>query len=235
MQQAPNIQQASFFNQEMQQYKAPAAGEPAYVQAAVSSGNGIFRVNLYYATGITGNFEQVRMFDDGNHHDGVAGDGIFVASIPGFPAGIMVRYYIEALANNPQRSVRYLPEGAEHDVFIYTVKQGVNLNGVVINEFVAGNSNGATDEFGNTDNWIELYNTGNVAVNLDGFHLTDNSNNPTKWQFSESTIIEPGAYLIVSCGPSMSRIRGLCMPRLNYRLREKKFCCPTLCSIELTM
>jgi spore coat protein CotH len=197
MQQAPSITQAPFFNQDMQPYEAPAASESAFVQASVTSGNGIFRVNLYYATGLTGNFEQVRMFDDGNHQDGAAGDGIFGASIPGFPAGTMVRYYIEALANNPQRSVKYLPEGAEHDVFIYTVKQGVNLNGVVINEFVASNSNGATDEFGNTDDWIELYNTGNVPVNLEGFYLTDNSNNPTKWQFAENAIIEPGAYLIV--------------------------------------
>lgn len=52
---------------------------------------------------------------------------------------------------------------------------------VVINEYMCSNYNNFTDNFNDTPDWIELYNTGGAAVNLTGFHLSDRVNNPTKW------------------------------------------------------
>ena len=43
-------------------------------------------------------------------------------------AGSWVRFYIEAAANNPAKSVVYSPVGAEHDVYLYQIapKQATN-------------------------------------------------------------------------------------------------------------
>jgi len=46
---------------------------------------------------------------------------------------------------------------------------------VVINEVSSGNFSGLTDEDGDFEDWIELYNTGDQPVNLHNWVLTDNS------------------------------------------------------------
>ena len=37
---------------------------------------------------------------------------------------------------------------------------------LVINEFLASNNNNITDNFGEHEDWIEIYNPGNMAVNI---------------------------------------------------------------------
>jgi len=56
---------------------------------------------------------------------------------------------------------------------------------IVINEFQASNASTILDFHGAGDHsdWIELYNTGFAAVELDGWYLTDNKNESTKWRF----------------------------------------------------
>lgn len=67
---------------------------------------------------------------------------------------------------------------------------------VVLNEVMA--SNGATipDEDGDFEDWIELYNHGSSPVNLHGFGLSDDYDNPFRWTFPE-VVIEPGEFLLV--------------------------------------
>ena len=55
------------------------------------------------------------------------------------------------------------------------------VNGqVVINEFSCSNMT-LTDNFGDTPDWIELYNAGGTSVSLSGYFLSDKLSNPTKW------------------------------------------------------
>ncbi|HEX5111636.1 MAG TPA: CotH kinase family protein [Saprospiraceae bacterium] len=192
----PQISYASYVNSN-EESVAPKAGEEAYVSAQVTSVNGIDHVSLYYAAGIAGNFQKTEMLDDGLHHDGIAGDGIYGGTIPGFNAGTLVRFYIEAIAGNAALSASYQPQGAEHDVFVYYVEEVVVSNGVVINELLASNTNGATDEAGDHEDWIELYNNNDFEVNLGGFHLSDNPDNPLKWEIPAGTIIPEYGYLII--------------------------------------
>lgn len=195
-QQAPVIHSASYANAAGEVWMAPAAGEPVYVTARVSSPSGIFRVNLFHAAGLTGNFTPVVMYDDGLHNDGAAGDGIFGAVIPAYPAGSWVRFYIEAAANTAARSLSYLPAGAEHDVFVYRVKS-LSANGpVVINELMASNAAAITDPSGQYDDWFELYNLSGQTVNLAGHFLSDKEDNPIKYRIPEGVSIEPNGYLI---------------------------------------
>ncbi len=194
---APLIASAKYYNEDMAEYVAPLSGQVCNIQAPVNSASGVFAVHLYYSSAISGSFEKIQMFDDGAHNDGGAGDGVYGAEIPAFPANTMVRYYVEALANNGPKSASYLPQGAEHDVFVYTVQSIMNPNGVVINEFVAQNNAGVQDEVGEFEDWIELYNTNSSPVDLSGFFLSDNPAIPDKWSFPSGTIIPANGYLIV--------------------------------------
>jgi hypothetical protein len=138
------------------------------------------------------------MFDDGQHNDGASSDGVYGASIPGFSAGAYVRFYIEAKANNTAGTLSYLPVGAEHDVFMYKVEAGWASNvPVVINELLASNDMAETDEAGEHEDWIELYNTSNQPFDISGYYITDNPDNLDKWDFPAGTVIPANGYLIL--------------------------------------
>ena len=66
----------------------------------------------------------------------------------------------------------------------------------IISEFLASNSNSITDESGNNEDWIEIYNSGPSAANLLGWYLTDDVNQPRKWAFPNKTL-SSGTYLVV--------------------------------------
>jgi hypothetical protein len=67
---------------------------------------------------------------------------------------------------------------------------------VIINEASNRNYKQLIDEDGDNEDWIELYNTSNQAVNLEGWKLSDSRNNPNKWVFEDITIPANG-YLVV--------------------------------------
>ena len=192
----PTIASAAYFNASMAE-AVPFANEVANIQTTVSHASGLSKVNLYYATGLLGNFTVTAMFDDGAHNDGAAGDGVYGAQIPGYAANTLVRYYIEAVANNATLSASYLPVGAEHDIFVYTVQETIATNGVVINEILSSNTADATDEAGDHEDWVELYNNNDVQVDLGGFYLSDDATDLDKWQFPTGTVIPANGYLIV--------------------------------------
>lgn len=176
----------------------PEAGSTIPVTAKASFITGIYKMYLYYATGLVGNFTRIEMFDDGAHNDTAAGDGIFGASIPAQDPGLWVRYYIEAVANNPAKSVSYNPAGAEHDVYVFLTKpRKAAESNVVINEIMAANSTVQADEAGEFDDWIELYNRSQQTIDISGWYVTDNNQNIDKWVFPAGTVLAPGAYLIV--------------------------------------
>ena len=59
---------------------------------------------------------------------------------------------------------------------------------VVINEYSASNLTSFTDNFGNTEDFIELYNTSATPVNLTGYKLSDKISNLGKWTFGNVNI-----------------------------------------------
>jgi hypothetical protein len=75
------------------------------------------------------------------------------------------------------------------------------ISGIYINEFVADNESGLVDDFGENEDWIELYNSNIYAVNLAGLFLTDSAQYLTKFQMPfnnpDQTTIKPGGYLIL--------------------------------------
>ncbi len=194
---APDIAGAAHYVQG-QEWATPTAAEEVQVRSSISSTTGIDHVTLYYATGLVGNFTALSMADDGQHNDGSAGDGVYGGTIPAQAAGSWVRYYVEAVSANAAKSVSYLPVGAEHDVFLYkVVPAAAGVSTVVINEIMTANQSTVADEFGEFEDWIELYNTGSVAVDISGWSITDNPDNLDKWQLPAGTVLSPDTYLIV--------------------------------------
>ena len=87
---------------------------------------------------------------------------------------------------------------------------------VTISEFVASNQNGLKDEDGDTSDWIELFNSDTVSVNLSGWHLTDDSGDLNKWAFPAMTL-DPGAFLVVFAS-SKNRVNPLQPLHTNFKL-----------------
>ena len=69
---------------------------------------------------------------------------------------------------------------------------------ILINEFSASNSGNIVDpDYGNSADWIELYNAGDTPVNLNGYSITDNLNDRFKWKFAGDYIVEADGYLLI--------------------------------------
>lgn len=67
-----------------------------------------------------------------------------------------------------------------------------------INELLASNDTGITDEAGEHDDWLEIYNAGDEPLWLGDKYLSDNFANPGKWLMPDYTI-QPDEYLLVWC------------------------------------
>jgi hypothetical protein len=66
-----------------------------------------------------------------------------------------------------------------------------------LNEVQPVNSTGLQDGAGDIDPWVELYNGGSTALDLNDFYLTDDYAVPTKWRFPSGSTIAPGEFLVV--------------------------------------
>ena len=67
---------------------------------------------------------------------------------------------------------------------------------IYINEIMSANGSTIYDEFGESSDWIELYNGGSSTVNIGGYGLTDNPDELYKWVFP-STSIAPDSHVLV--------------------------------------
>ena len=72
----------------------------------------------------------------------------------------------------------------------------LNMNGLRINEVMPMNHETLPDEDGDHSDWIELYNAGDSAVNLDRWSLSDTEGKPGRWRFPAVTL-QPGEYRLV--------------------------------------
>lgn len=76
-----------------------------------------------------------------------------------------------------------------------------------ISEFMASNTRILADETGSYEDWIEIYNPSALTVNLDGWYLTDDEDDLTKWRFP-ATNLAGGRFLVVFASGENRRIPG---------------------------
>lgn len=135
------------------------------------------------------NSQMNTMYDDGNHNDGEAGDLIYGGLIDNIPENISLNYQIVAVDAASNSSV--LPC---EPVFIHS--SGGDTPLLYINEFMASNETTIADEYGDFDDWIEVFNAETETVWLGDKYLTDNLTSPNKWAMPDA-YIEPGEFLII--------------------------------------
>lgn len=91
---------------------------------------------------------------------------------------------------------------------------------VRINEFLAANvaAGGLKDEDGELQDWIELYNEGSLPVNLEGWSLTDDRDDPGRWIFPPVSV-GPGEFLLLfASGKDRKETNGSARLHTNFKL-----------------
>jgi hypothetical protein len=68
-----------------------------------------------------------------------------------------------------------------------------------VNEVMASNTAACADPFGGFGDWIELYNRGDVALDLTGFTITDDTTNPAKAALGTGVEVPAHGYKLIWC------------------------------------
>ncbi len=89
---------------------------------------------------------------------------------------------------------------------------------LVVNEFMASNSDTLLDEDGDSSDWIEIWNPTAAAVSLDGWYLSDDATNPTMWTFPATTL-PAGGYLVVFASGKNRAVAGAEL-HTNFKLSK---------------
>ena len=90
---------------------------------------------------------------------------------------------------------------------------------VRINEFLAGNSDGLQDETLEPQDWIEIFNEQGQSVDLNGWFLTDDPDELTKWPFPPR-VLGPHEFLIVFADGATTQPGGGSPLHANFSLDQ---------------
>jgi len=88
--------------------------------------------------------------------------------------------------------------------------------GLSVNELAVNPLGGHLDEDNDASDWIELYNSGNEPVDLEGLALSDDLRIPFRWTFPARSL-EPGAYLVVFASGKDRKGETL---HTNFRMKQ---------------
>ncbi len=87
-------------------------------------------------------------------------------------------------------------------VFCGLIFSSVASAQLVINELMADNTSTDYDDFFESEDWVEIYNSGGI-VNLSGYYLSDDADSLNKWMFPSTnaalTTVLPGGHIRVWC------------------------------------
>jgi spore coat protein CotH len=158
-------------------------GDSVWITSRVKDADSVI---LAYRFSSTELFNKVDMFDDGLHNDGLANDSVYGFKVMNI--GSEVEYYIYA---DNDSAGRFSPERAAYEY--YTI---ATYGDIVLNELCAINTSVWTDDQGEYEDWIELHNNSSNTISLEGYYLSDDNSNLTKWMFPNVSIPSNG-YLIV--------------------------------------
>jgi hypothetical protein len=134
--------------------------------------------------------------------------------------------YINYGAVRTNESYGAFPDGQPFTklAFYYATPGGTNDASprpvqLYINEWMAANGGVLLDPADNdTDDWIELYNPSDLAVNLSGYFLTDDATRPDKFQIPSGTAIAPRGYLLFWADEETNQDRPDREVHVNFKL-----------------
>jgi hypothetical protein len=169
----------------------PTMAQAVTIRAELLSDAGISSVTLFYRVN-GGTFSTLVM---------TANSGGFVATIPAANVLGEVEYYVQAKTVTALSSVS--PYEAPDKTYKYLLNED-DLPQLVINEFMAFNSSCCPDDDSGAaefDDWIEIYNASDAAIDIGGYYISDSKGNPFNSKIPKSnptmTTIPAKGYLVV--------------------------------------
>ncbi|MSU35079.1 MAG: hypothetical protein EXS36_08180 [Pedosphaera sp.] len=106
----------------------------------------------------------------------------------------------------------------EGSSWTYTVDPDQPPPEIIINEIMAENQTGIMDEEKDPEDWIELYNRGSTAVNLDGWTLSVSREEEGQWIFPRVEILA-GQFLVVwASGKDRREVTGSRWLHTSFKL-----------------
>ncbi len=115
----------------------PSSTDPVTVTALITDEAANAAATLFYRNHSTSNavaFSSLAMVDDGAHGDGLAGDGVFGATIPAQAAGTVMEFYVQASDATALSRTWPAPARTETGAFV----QAVNCHYIVDNTSYTG-------------------------------------------------------------------------------------------------
>jgi len=105
-------------------------------------------------------------------------------------------------------------------ILLFILITSLSYSQVKINEYSCSNISSFADNFGNFEDWIELYNPNSSSINLSGYYLSDVITKPKKWQFGTGVTIPANGYLIIwASGKNINTGANL---HTNFKLTQTK-------------
>jgi len=135
-----------------------------------------------------GTYQQMTLSDDGNHNDMKPGDNIWGARIDGDDEAWTASFFIRATDQSGNMT--------DFPCDPILIEIPISSENLVINEFCASNQSIVADNWGEFDDWIEIYNKGSVPVWLGNKFLSDNLLNRDKWKLPY-TYLNPGSFILI--------------------------------------
>lgn len=152
--------------------------DEAYITVETFSEAPVF---IEYSINGTGPLLELQIFDDGSYPDNLANDHIFTF-LQEFPEANFISYRAKSAGRYHQ---------CETKVLWLTPSPSM----LRINEVMSRNTGSYLDEFGESDDWIELNASGTTGANMSSMFLTDEYGNWNKWPLP-SQIIPSGGFRI---------------------------------------
>lgn len=169
----------------------PALNQSVTITTTLASNFSVSSVTLFHRFN-AGAYAEIRMSLSGS---------VWIATIPASATTGKVEYYVEATGTNGKMS--YEPAMAPGKTKSYLLNTDP-LPQLFINEFMAFNTACCPDQDGGMaefDDWIEIYNAGNTAIDVGGMYLSDNKTNPFGSKIPTdnptATTIPAGGYLVL--------------------------------------
>jgi len=161
-------------------------GDSCAIVASADDDNAFPVLTLHYRFD-AGNWQETLMSEASDLFDSYSGRKQYRSVINGLSSYGSIELYIVVLAGT--QSSRYPAEAIYYNLPPWE-------GPLLINEVLASNSSVNNDEFGEYDDWAEIYNAGSSQVDLSNYFLSDEEDNPDKYRFPQEYLPGGGFKLV---------------------------------------
>jgi hypothetical protein len=118
---------------------------------------------------------------------------IFLFSLP---AGLLAQnFLVDTIAITDTLAWEEALLKSTSDITLESTVDSVNT--LIINEFMASNSGAVLDDYGDDDDWFEIYNYGDDPVSLNQLYFSDDPAEPYKWNIDTLAVLAPDEHLLI--------------------------------------